>query len=308
MKKIIITGGSGFLGTQIINKLLSIGGYEIVIMDLFPPRESKENVTFFKWNLAEKFDENKDYSELQNPHAVIHLAGKSIYGRFTKKHKQGIWDSRVDGSRNLVELLSRDNYKPQSLVAASAVGFYGDQPHQILIESSDRKNYYFLSDVVEAWENENLTLQESGVNVTCIRNGHIIGAGGILAEVASTFKFGVGGILGTGNEYFPWIDIRDLVDLYIESATREDAPSIINGVSNTTETQSDFSRSIGQVKNTKFYMHIHQWMLAMKFGDFAQEMLVSQNVQSEKYDTISFIPTFKNLEKVVHYYLSKKSK
>ncbi len=306
MKKIIITGGSGFLGTQIINRLLEIGGYEIVIMDLFPPREEKQNVTFFKKNLVEKFDPNTEYPELENPYAVIHLAGQSIYGRFTESHKQAIWDSRVNGSRNLVELLSRDNYKPESLAAASAVGFYGNQPGQVLIESSERKNYYFLSDVVEAWEEENLVAQEYGINATCIRNGHIIGAGGILAEVASTFKFSIGGILGTGNEHFPWIDIRDLVDLYVTCATTKQSPSIINGVSNTNETQSNFSRAIGKVKNTKFYMNIKEWILGLKFGEFAREMLVDQNVQSEEYEKISFVPKHTNMNDAVKWYLAGK--
>jgi hypothetical protein len=306
MKKIIITGGSGFLGTQIINKLLSIGKCEIVIMDLFPPREIKENVTFFKKNLAEPFDSDAEYPELQSPYAVIHLAGKSIYGRFTQKHKQAIWDSRVDGTRHLVDLLQREGYKPQSLVAASAVGFYGNRPNEILIESSPRKNYYFLSDVVNAWEEENLRAQEYGINVTCIRNGHIIGAGGILAEVASTFKFGIGGILGIGNEYFPWIDIRDLVELYLECAEKENTPSIINGISTSNDTQEIFSKAIGKTKNTQWYIHIHQWMLALKFGSFGREMLVSQNIQSEHYLDLDFKPAYQQLGATVDYYLTQK--
>lgn len=306
MKKIIITGGSGFLGTQIINTLLSIGGYEIVIMDLFPPREEKEHVSFFKKNLADGFDPDEEYPELQHPHAVIHLAGKSIYGRFTKKHKQGIWNSRVDGSRHLVELLQRERYKPKSLVTASAVGFYGDQPDKVLIESSQRKNHYYLSDVVVAWEEENLRAQEYGINVSCIRNGHIIGAGGMLAEVASTFKFGVGGILGTGDEHMSWIDIRDLVRLYIQCIDSETSPSIINGVSGTITTQKDFSYAIGNVKNTFWYLNIRQWMLNLKFGDFAQEMLVDQRVVSEHYQDINFTPEFIQLNKVVEYYLTQK--
>jgi len=305
MKKIIITGGSGFLGTQIINRLLSIGGYEIVIMDLFPPREEKEHVSFFKKNLAEEFDSETDYPELQNPFAVIHLAGKSIYGRFTKKHKQGIWNSRIDGSRHLVNLLQRKNYTPQSLVAASAVGFYGNQPGEVLVESSDRKNYYYLSDVVEAWEEENLHAHEFGINVTCIRNGHIIGNGGILAEVASTFKYGVGGILGTGDEHFPWIDIRDLVDLYISCVINHSTPGIINGISTSIDTQETFSRSIGLVKNTQFYIHIREWMLNLKFGEFAREMLVDQNIQSEHYNSVDFTPQHTQLETVINYHLTQ---
>jgi len=305
MKKIIITGGSGFLGTQIINKLLSMGGYEIVIMDLFPPRQEKEHVLFFKKNLAEAFDPETDYPELQHPYAVIHLAGKSIYGRFTDSHKKGIWDSRVNGSRHLVDLLQREHYIPQSLVAASAVGFYGNQPGEVLVESSQRKNYYYLSDVVESWEDENLKLQESGVNVTCIRNGHIIGSGGILAEVASTFTLGIGGILGTGDEHFPWIDIRDLVDLYITCAINEQSPSIINGISTATDTQETFSKAIGSSKKTKIYIHIREWMLNLKFGEFGREMLVDQRVQSEHYKDVDFNPKHMELKTVVNYYLTQ---
>jgi uncharacterized protein (TIGR01777 family) len=305
MKKIIITGGSGFLGTQIINKLLSIGEFEIVIIDIFPPRQGKKNVSFFKKNLAENFDQETEYPELKNPFAVIHLAGKSIFGRFTDEHKQAIWDSRVNGSRHLVNLLKRKSYKPQSLVAASAVGFYGNQPGEVLVESSERKNYYFLSDVVKAWDEENLQSQEYGINVTCIRNGHIIGKGGILAVVASMFNFGVGGILGSGSEYFPWIDIRDLVDLYVKCAIDNDSPLIINGVSTTSETQEDFARAIGAIKNTKFYINIREWMLSLKFGDFAQEMLVNQHVQSEYYQDIPFTPEHTNLPDVVAYYLKQ---
>jgi len=304
MKKIIITGGSGFLGTQIIDTLLLLGGYEIVIMDLFPPRQVKENVSFFKKNLAEKFDENIEYLELENPYAVIHLAGKSIYGKFTQKHKKDIWDSRIIGTRNLVSLLKRPQYKPRSLVAASAVGYYGNQPDKILIESSERKNYYFLSDLVAAWEREILSVEQFDINTTCIRNAHIMGRGGMLAEVASTFKFGFGGILGTGNEYMPWIDIRDLINLYIICIKNEDRPNIINAISTTKDTQTDFAHAIGKVKNTKFYIHIYKWMLSLQFGEFGREMLVSQNIQSEHYEHISFVPEHTILEKTIDYYLS----
>ncbi|MCI5051386.1 MAG: NAD-dependent epimerase/dehydratase family protein [Candidatus Pacebacteria bacterium] len=305
MKKIIITGGSGFLGTQIINKLLEMGGYEIIIMDLFPPREEKEGVTFFKKDLGHAFATNVDYSLLENPYAYIHLAGKSIFGRFTEEHKQAIWDSRVEGSKNLIDFISQQQYRPESLVAASAVGFYGDQPGEVLVESSERKNYYYLSDVVEAWENENLRAQEFGINVSCIRNGHIIGAGGMLAEAAKTFKFGIGGILGTGKEHMPWIDIRDLVTLYIQTMKAEDSPSIINGVSTRSHTQKDFAHAIGAVKNTKFYLNIHEWMLNIKFGEFGREMLVDQHILSEHYKDILFLPKHTDLDEVVSYYLKQ---
>lgn len=307
MKKVIITGGSGFLGTQIIKKLLDLGGYEIVVMDLHPSRINDEQISFFEKNLSEPFNkDDADYSLLEDPHAYIHLAGKSIFGRFTKEHKQEIWDSRVNGSRHLVEFISQERYKPERLVAASAVGWYGDQPGEVLVESSERKNYYFLSEVVEAWEDEVLRAQASGIQTTCIRNGHIIGRGGILKEVASIFKLKVGGILGNGDDYFPWIDIRDLVHLYVRALT-QDTPPIINGVSTTSTTQKQFSSAIGAVKKTWFYVTVKQWMLRIVYGDFAQEMLVNQHVQSEHHKDITFLPKHTDLREVVHYYLSDNS-
>lgn len=308
MKKIIITGGAGFLGTQIIDKLLSLGGYKVVIIDLYPPKEERDNVTFFKKNLTESFDREIDYPELQHPYAVIHLAGKSIYGRFTKIHKQAIWSSRVDGSRHLLELLRRESYRPVSLVAASAVGYYGNQPGEVLTESSHRKDYYFLSNLVRAWEEEVLRGQEYGIHVTCIRNSHIIGSGGVLAEVASMFKMGFGGVLGRGTEYMPWIDVRDLVDLYVTCLVNYRAPSIINGVSTAKDNQRDFSQAIGRVKQTRFYVPIHQWLLKLRFGDFGQEMLVDQYIQSEHYKDISYTPKYTDLAKIVHYYLTNRKK
>ena len=87
MKKIIITGGSGFLGTAIIERLLELGGYQIVVLDLAPPRISNERVSFYKANLLDAFDGNKEYELLKNTQAVIHLSGKNIFGRFTDSHK-----------------------------------------------------------------------------------------------------------------------------------------------------------------------------------------------------------------------------
>ena len=249
MRKIIITGGSGFLGTQIAKKLLEDQQNTVVIMDIAPPRFSHDRMVFVEKNLLQPFGD-REYPELQNPSAVIHLSGKSIYGRFTKKHKQLIYDTRIIGTRNLVDLFARKEYRPKYFSSASAVGFYGDQPGVTLDEDSPRANYYFLSDVVRAWEAEAIRAEEFGVQTSCIRNGHIIGQGGILAEVAKTFQFGFGTILGSGKEYMSWVDIRDLIDLYVLTIGQV-TPVIINGVSNTTETQEDFSRAIGKTKKTK---------------------------------------------------------
>ncbi len=297
MKKIIITGGSGFLGTAITKRLLEMGSYDIVVMDIAPPRVEHEHVSFFKKNLLEPFDLQQDYALLKNPYAIIHLSGKSIFGRFTDQHKQLIRNTRVLGTRHLVDLFARDDYRPQTLVAASAVGFYGDQSGEVLVESSEPKNRMFLSQVVEDWEEENLRAREYGVAVTCIRNGHILGKGGLLGVIQKQFRFGIGTMLGNGKASMPWIDIDDLIELYI-AGTDGSLPAVINGVSGTHETQKDFSHAIGAIKNTKIYLPIPRFALRIKFGDFADEMLVDQHVISEHIE-----PYHLNLEEVVKKHL-----
>lgn len=296
MKKIIITGGSGFLGTEIIKQLLENDDYTIVVLDLYPPRIEHPRVSFVKKNLLQPFD--KDYPELMHAHAVIHLSGKNIFGRFTHQHTRLIYETRIVGTRNLVHLLSKEPYKPKKIVAASAIGFYGDQPHEILDESSIRKSYHFLSKVVVDWEEESMRAKNFGIPVTCIRNAHIIGDGGLLKETAQSFKLGLGTILGSGDDHLPWIDIRDLARLYI-TACNEPTAEIINGVSNTLITQKEFSHAIGEVKKTWGYIHIYKWLLIIMFGDFAHEMLVDQRVLSKNYEAINFNPLFSDINQSV---------
>lgn len=302
MKKIIITGGSGFLGTEIIKQLLEEGGYSIVVLDIRSPRIDDPRITFVQKNLLNPFGAKK-YPELEDAHAVIHLSGKNIFGRFTHHHTKLIYDTRIVGTRNLVHFLSQDPYRPKKIVAASAIGFYGDQPGERLDESSARESYHFLSDVVTDWEEENMRAQNFKIPVTCIRNGHIIGSGGLLQETAKSFKLKFGTILGRGNDHMPWIDIRDLARLYILTCN-EETPEIINGVSNTLITQDDFSHAIGKVKRTRWYLPIYKWMLLIAFGDFAHEMLVDQQVVSEVYSDIGFTPNIPDIKESTLYHLN----
>jgi uncharacterized protein (TIGR01777 family) len=241
---------------------------------------------------------------LKNPYAVIHLSGKSIFGRFTKQHKQLLYDTRVLGTYNLIDLLKRDGYKPKRLISASAVGYYGDQPGIPLNESSERKNHYFLSDVVVDWEEASLSAQDYGIATTCIRNAHIIGNGGIAKAVVGYIKFGIASILGSGREHMPWIDIRDLSKLYIKLIEQNDAPNIINGSNGARETQSSFGRAIGRSQGAWLYIHVYQWMLWLRFGSFAKEMLVDQYVQSEHFDTLNFTTKHTNLHDSINEHLN----
>lgn len=304
MKKIIITGGAGFLGTQIIKYFLEHTNYQLVVMDIVPPRVDNSRVSFVKHNLLNPILEPDE--QLKNPDIYIHLSGKNIAGRFTYKHKQLIYDTRIIGTRNLIQLFQQSEYRPRKIVAASAVGYYGNQPGVILDESSESKNGMFLSQVVIDWEKEVQTAQDLGIKTTCIRNAHIIGQGGMLQETAKGFRFGIGTILGWHPVHMPWIDIRDLVRLYA-LAVDNHTPLVINGVSNRDAiTYKDFARAIAQHTSTHILIPVPKWVLRLGLGQFADEILVDQHVISAEYSSINFIPKYTDIYDVVGDYLQDK--
>lgn len=304
MKKVIIAGGSGFLGTELSKQLLT-KGYEVVVLDIAQARFTHEHLSSVQHNLLDAFPDDYDNPLLKGADVVINLAGKNIFGRFTDEHKKLVYDTRVTGSRNLVDLYSRKAYKPKRFVSASAIGYYGNQPGEILDESSISKNGLFLSKVVKDWEQENLSISQQGVPSTCIRNGHIIGGGGVAQATASRVFLGIVPVLGSGKEGFPWIDIRDLIELYIRVSEGFEELSVINGVSNTFANQEDFSRAIKHALDAHILLSVPRFFMHLAYGSFADEMLVDLKVTSKHYEAIGFYPEYDILDQSINHHLSR---
>lgn len=275
MKKIIITGGSGFLGTALSRELLC-RGYEVVSLDLSPPHVS--GVHFVETNMLKAVPKD---TLLKNPRAIIHLSGKNIFGRFTEEHKRLIRDTRVIGTKHLVALFDDAEYRPEVLISASAIGFYGDRGEETLDESS-QKGDGFLSDVVEAWEREAQKAGEYGVRTVCIRNAHILGEGGLLGVLLPYYKWGVGGPLGNGSQWMPWIHIQDLTNLYIKAVEDTSVRGGVNGVAPEQVRNKTFSRTIAKILHRPHVFFIPRWALRLLYGEFADEMTSSQKVLSSK--------------------------
>jgi len=223
-KKVIITGGSGFLGTHLTGWLLD-RDYTVVSLDVVPPKDDR--VTFVQKDILS--DDLTD-DRLKDSYAIINLAGKSIFGRWTQSFKQVVYDTRVRGTENIVSLFVHDEFRPQVFVSASAAGFYGDQGNKVLTAESGPGSG-FLATVSLDWEQAALTAENYGVPTTIIRNGHILGDGGLLRVLLPYYRWGLGGPLGSGRQWFPWIHIDDITRMYVRALQTNGSVDTVNACS-----------------------------------------------------------------------------
>lgn len=284
MKKIIITGGSGFLGTILGERLLK-EGFEVVSIDFVPPKN--QNIKFFKADFSKEVPKNEI---LEKPFAIINLAGANIGIKWTPSYKQTIYNSRILTTKNLVQLMDDDKYRPELLISASAVGVYGDRADEILAEDSEiKENQGFLAKVAKDWENEAKKAKDLGVRTVILRQGHILGMGSILQTLLPYYKWGLGGPIGSGNQYFPWIHVEDLVNLYVFCIKDEGIKGTINAVAGEPIKNKEFSRVFAKVLHRPHVFFIPKFVLKIKYGEFADEVVKSQRVIS------NFIKNNKNL-------------
>ncbi len=216
---------------------------------------------------------------LEGVDVVYHLAGESVAeGRWTAAQKARIRDSRVIGTRNLVQGIKQVERKPSVLVSASAVGYYGNRGDDELTESAPPADD-FLAEVCVAWEQEALMAEQLGVRTVTARTGIVLGAGGgALAKMLTPFKLGAGGPLGNGKQWMPWVHVADLARLYVHAA---DTPSIngpMNAVAPHPVRNSEFTKALGRQLHRPAFMPAPYIGLRLLFGEFAQVLFASQRV------------------------------
>lgn len=268
----IIVGGAGFIGSEISRDFLK-RGYRVTVMDLVSSRvEGVESiVTDFKKPPAS--------ISVDGAVSIINLAGKSIFGRFTIQHKNDIYSSRIDTTQALYDWCVDNKISVHSYVGASAVGYYGSRPG-FLIDEATEAGSTFLSQVCVDWEAAHQKFSELGARVVILRQGHVLGKGGLLGVLAPLFKIGLGGTLGNGRQFMPWIAMSDLVNIY-RSASSFDA-GVYNAVSNLPITNKEFSRALAKHFGMPLLFTIPLWALRLRFSSFADEMVVDQKISGNK--------------------------
>ena len=266
--KILISGASGLVGAAVAQSLTN-DHHEIIRLVRRAPRSREE----IEWNP----DANKlDASGLNHIEAVVHLAGESIAsGRWNREKKARIRDSRVKGTRLLSETLANLSQPPRVLVSASAIGYYGDRGDEVLTEESP-EGRGFLAEVCREWEAATGAAQERGVRVTMMRFGMILSErGGALTKMMPPFKMGVGGRIGSGQQFISSVALDDVVGAIIHAIGTESLTGAINMVAPNPVTNEEFTRVLGRVLSRPTIFPLPAFAARLAFGEMADELLLS---------------------------------
>jgi uncharacterized protein (TIGR01777 family) len=207
---------------------------------------------------------------------VVHLAGESVgEGRWTPEKKSRIRSSRVQGTRTLVSYLKGRAQRPEVLVSASAVGLYGDRGDE-LIGDDAAPGSGFLAEVAEAWEAEADRAAEVGIRVVKLRIGIVLSPeGGALGKMLPPFRLGVGGPIGSGKQWFPWVHLDDVVSTIEWALTTPTARGAYNLVGPEPVRQRDFAKALGAAVGRPAVLPAPAFALRLAFGEFADEGLLS---------------------------------
>lgn len=293
---IAITGASGLVGTATA-AFLSTGGHQVtkLVRAGSKSRSAEDGIPTADWNSETGAIELPGGAV---PQAVVHLAGENIAGsRWSAKVKERIKSSRVGPTRQLCERLARQAVRPQVLVCASAIGFYGDRGDERLTEESSAGEG-FLVDVCREWERATQPAVDAGIRVVNLRFGMIVTtAGGALAKMLPPFRFGGGGIVGSGRQWWSWILLDDVVGVIHHALMTAALRGPVNAVAPESLTNYDFTKTLGRVLRRPTVVPLPAFAARLVLGEMADELLLcSARVVPEKLLATSYAFRFPALE------------
>ena len=233
--------------------------------------------------------------------AVIHLAGENIFGRWSKRKKKSIYDSRVLGTRNLCAALAACASKPKVLLAASAVGFYGSHDDELLTEAS-ANGKGFLADLTWDWEAATEPARRAGIRVVNLRTAIVLSRdGGALAKMLPIFKLGLGGKIGSGRQWMSWIAIEDEISAILFCLDHEQISGPVNLVAPNPVSNAEFAQTLAHAVNRPAFFAVPEFAVRMLLGrEMAEEtVLASQRVAPEKLQRARFEFKFASLKEAL---------
>ena len=267
--RILITGASGLIGSA-LRKSFTGKGFEMLLAS----RSEPKNETEIQWDADTGFG-GEDLPRLEGLDAVIHLAGENISAfRWTDEKKKAIRNSRVYGTRTMIETFAQLKKKPNVFVSASAIGFYGDRGDDEMTETSSAGDT-FLSEVSKEWESESRRAEDMAIRTVLLRNGIVLSKeGGALATMMTPFKMGVGGVVGSGKQWMSWISIDDVVAIVNFALENENLRGAINVSSPNPVTNEEFTKTLGEVLYRPTFLPLPEFAVNLVFGEMGDALLI----------------------------------
>ncbi len=265
--KILMSGASGLIGAA-LNAFLTTGGHTVTSLVRRPPRPGAREIV---WDPRHG---TPDLASLEGFDAVIHLAGENLVGRWTPEKRARIRDSRVVGTTTLCEALARLSAPPKVLVSASAVGYYGNRGDEVLTEESPA-GQGFLAGVCQAWEEATSAVPQH-VRVVHSRTGIVLSpTGGALGQMLIPFRLGLGGVIGSGEQYVSWVTLDDVLGAIHHALLTESLSGPINVTAPHPVTNRELTTTLGKVLGRPTMLPLPAGAARMAFGEMADELLLS---------------------------------
>jgi uncharacterized protein len=277
--KVAITGGTGLVGKALSNELIRNGHHVIILTRKISNTPSTSNPEYVQW-LNEGDQPEK---RLEGVEVIVNLAGATINNRWTDEYKRKILDSRLHSTSEVVRIIEKLNLKPNVLVNASAVGYYGTSPDAAFTETSPPGSNDFLSETVERWEAAAGKALDNGVRVVLCRFGVILDNDeGALQRMVLPYKLFAGGKIGSGKQWLSWIHIDDVVSGIIFSIQNPELAGPVNFTAPDTVTMDQFGKTLSTVIERPHWLPVPSFVLKSLLGEMSILVLQGQRVFPEK--------------------------
>lgn len=265
--KILMSGANGFIGSQ-LKCFLQLAGHRVKRLVRYQQEMSSDTVY---WDPVEEQFSSQDFEGFD---AVFHLAGASIAHRWTKKYRKTLFDSRVRDSWLLSQILSGLHAPPQTIISASAIGFYGDSQKKITENSPVGEG--FLPTLCQQWESSWAAIERRGSRVVYARFGVVLGAkGGMLRQILPLYRLGLGGRIGSGNQYLSWIGIDDAIGALYHLLMRKNVSKAVNVVTPYPIRQEEFSAVLAAKLHRPRFFSLSSTLISLILGEMGKAMILA---------------------------------
>jgi hypothetical protein len=287
--KVLVTGASGLIGAALCDSLLARGD-EVVGLSRDPAKARAGN-SRVEWQAWEPTLERPPAAAFSGVEGVVNLLGEKIDQRWSAEAKHRIMETRRTGTHNLaqaIEGLERES-RPKVLVSQSAVGYYGDRGNQVVDESTG-PGEGFDSEVVREWEQAAHEVDAAGVRLAILRSGQVLDpSGGLLRELLTPFRLGVGGPLAGGGQYLSWIHIEDEVGMLLWALDDGRVTGVVNATAPEPATNRDFSKALGRALGRPAVVPVPGLVLDLRFGrEFGQVLRGGQRVVPKRAQELGY--------------------